>query len=202
MRAEAYEFMFNGGSLFNGYSYNMTGASTAAAQIGALSKLLNTGGVALSSMEQSTCNVSLPSKSWCQGILAWGTADTSCITSPQAKIYWSTMSTASDFWLYLHHGEPMSAVSGGPPVFDGYHELPCGNGTIDGYKTAVQFVLPGESEACYEYFWIDPRTGMVIGSEVNVYTGGATYTVTNAPFYIDDVVFRLTPFNGTCGFGG
>jgi hypothetical protein len=204
MRAEAYEFMFDGGGLFNGYSYNMTASSaqTAAAQIGALSTLLNTGGVMLSSMEQSNCDITGSSRSWCQGILAWGSPDTSCLTSPQAKIYWSTMSTASDFWLYLHHGEPMSAVPGGPTIFDGYHELPCGNGSTTGYNTAVQFVLPGESEACYEYFWIDPRTGVAISSEVNAYTGGVLYTVANPPYYTDDVVFRLKPFTGICGFGG
>jgi hypothetical protein len=80
--------------------------------------------------------------------------------------------------------------------------LPCGNGSTTGYNTAVQFVLPVESEACYEYLWIDPRTGVVISSEVNAYTGGVLYTVANPPYYTDDVVFRLTPFTGICGFGG
>ena len=54
---------------------------------------------------------------------------------------------------------------------------------------------------CYQYAWIDPRTGVTISSNWGVFYFGQVYKIVNPPYYMDDVVFHLAPFPGVCGYG-
>jgi len=205
VRAEAWEFILDSGGLFNAYSYKRSAPSLAlSTQLKVLYNQLTltmVGGVNVAmdfnSMQQTTCGQG----HWC--ILTptptWGTRDMSpgCSGLNQ-NIYWSTMTSNHAQVLYIHHGVPMSSLSGGPTVFDGYSETACGDGQTTGYQTTLQFTVP--VTGCWDLEWVDPATGNVLANRWYGATAGQVFTSVDKSFYIRDVaVFLRFGYSGPCG---
>jgi len=90
----------------------------------------------------------------------------------------------------------MSQVANGPPKNDGYHEVTCGGGSIDGYQTPLQFrvTIPG----CWKLQWIDPKTGVTKASAYYQVNASTLYSASTPPFYIDDIAVLLSYFQSSC----
>jgi hypothetical protein len=198
VRAEAWEFLLGGGGLFDAYSTDMSSslAQQANVQIGGVTAYLNyTYG--LSRLGQTICN---STGSWCS-LAAYGTADPgrNCTTTPTANVYFGAVafSDHTGNLLYIHHGQLMSTVLGGPTEFDGFHELSCGNGSTSGYKSSIHVTVP--TAACYLAIWFDPVTFVQLLDQKIVLQAN-TPTALTPPYYKDDVLLELDYWNagGQC----
>jgi hypothetical protein len=198
VRAEAWEFLMGGGGLFDGYSTDMSSslAQQANVQVGGVTSYLNyTYG--LPYLGQTLCN---STGSWCS-LAAYGAqeAGRNCTTTPTANVYFGAVaaSARTDNRLYIHHGQLMSSVPGGPVKFDGFHELSCGNGSSSGYKSTIHVTVPTTS--CYLAIWFDPVTFVQLLDQKIVLQAN-TPTALTPPYYTDDVLLEFEYWNagGRC----
>lgn len=217
MRAEAWEFLMYTGGLFNAYTLDKTNQNSisASTQLGTLYNILNTtsiGGISVAvnfnAMRQVTCGTG----EWCIGIGAWGQGETNaneigCLPQQAANIYWSTMSDFATSQpdasvLYIHHGVPMSQADQtppGPPINDGYYEVPCFTKAGSGYQTSLTVTLPKSN--CYNVQWVEPDSGVVLSSQwySSPFDDGGVIPLTS-PLYSDDVVLLVRrQLSGLCG---
>jgi len=202
MRAEAWEFVMNGGALADGYSLDRSvqEAQKASAQLQYLRNYLvsptgdNMVGASLNTLDpivQTNCK---QAGNWCQGIKDWGVDDTPAGCST-ANVYWATMKSTTDFVLYLHHGNLRSTLGGRKN--DGYKEVLCGNGSTSGYRTsALTFSVP--TTGCWAVRWEEPRTGVIRFGAFLHLTAGAVYAAPSPPFYTSDILFFATLNGSSC----
>ena len=210
VRAEAWEFVLGGGGLFNGYSYNMSytdptrDPQVVSAELYQLMELLYAPGkrywplIDLNTAQPASCN---KTGDWCFGLPTWGQPDLNgtggCANT--ANAYWSAISSANNYLIYIHHGTTLNAVYNGQAsvIYDGFHELPCGNGSNSGFLTPLEVSIP--TTGCLQVVWLDPRTGTVLSNTTIPLTGGAPpVPVPTTPLYKDDVAVVLAYWQG-CG---
>lgn len=211
VRAEAWELVVGGGGLFNSYSYQMNyfndcGDSTrdpkaVSPQLYQLQEFLTApldswgDPIDLSSAAPTTCVAG----NWCSGITPWGQSDNDPNDSPAcrntAHAYWSTMASANSHVLYVHHGNLLSQTYGF--LDDGFHDLPCGNGSTSGFRTPL--MLQVQTTGCWSQVWVDPKTGATLSQTFANLTAGAPPVAAAAmPYYKDDIAFVLAYYSTHC----
>jgi PKD repeat protein len=219
-RPEAWEFMMNGGGLFNGYSFNKsdTGAMTFSAQLSHLRDVLypqgNVGTIFVDDMRQATCkgrstDTGNSTTDWCSGPpanpapapppLVYAAPDNGTCSPQGAQIFWSSIQSSpntfygwgyEDHALYLHHAQIFR-----PDDFAFYQEVRCGDGsTGNGYSTVIWYVV--HQDGCFLESWIDPATGVVKKQNPVALTAmcgsGPCWTPAKAaPYYAQDVLLFL-----------
>ena len=170
-RAEAWEFMFHEGGVYNhmGFRWNTsTEAATVRTQLGKLATYLN--GRDLMRMKRSTGNP----PSWAPGLPAYGSNDQP--TNPNSpRIYWAAMEGPNHRLLYLHH----STWLGG--AFKHY-----GKPASITRLTQLMVSLPADN---YQVVWIRPSDLAVLGTSS---ISGGTQTLT-VPSYSYDISLRIIP---------
>jgi len=171
-RAEAWEFMLNGGGAFDhlGYDWkNNTVAHNVRTYLGKLNTFLQS--VSLQNMSRKVTG-SLPSFI-VSGLPAYGT------TSSFGNTYWGAMQwDKNQFVLYIHHST-LSTDS-----FKRY--VPTASGT---FHHTLQLQL-GTQTGNFLAEWIDPPTGTVLSS-VPFAWNGVSYTLPQSPDYNFDIALRI-----------
>jgi Cellulase (glycosyl hydrolase family 5) len=189
VRAEAWEFAFLGGALFNAYSLDRGSreSQAASAQLGVLADFL--GSVDLGTAEPASCN---GAADWCQGLPTSGAKDAG--RCGPANVYWAALRSAKMSALYIHHSLPRSRIGGGR--FDGYKAVACGGASGTGYQTAgFQFRVP--RPGCWSLEWIDPKSGKTLADRAySISDAGKTYSSADKPFYAHDVLIVLSACPG------
>jgi hypothetical protein len=185
-RAEAWEFLLNGGGVYDLYAYdwgnlnssfNNSESTKAIAQMGVLSSFVNT----LPNLEGMK-HMDNGNK-WIS-VAPYGTADSD---DPGGQMNWAAMQDGVGTWLfYIHH----STVSG--DTFARY--VPQCHSNCAGFAGTYQETftisnLNGCSTANYQATWLDPRTAQVMKTEAS-WPQGTTKSVQTPP-YSYDVVLRI-----------
>lgn len=202
IRSEAWEFAFNEGALFDGYSVNRSDGNTVTAvtHLGVLRKFLADplnyvpGAYiwSLASMAQTSCN---GTGNWCRNVPGWG-IDAFPRCSGDAKVYWATFKSASQYALYLHHGVMVNR----PPdnsnnPFLRYDARVCLSPTYE----LPNFQFQVSQTGCWLVSWINPKDGAVLSSAGGGdLTAGVWYS-TSPPRFNHDIVLLVRLFRtGTC----
>ncbi|HXN58058.1 MAG TPA: PKD domain-containing protein, partial [Candidatus Angelobacter sp.] len=198
VRSEGFEFIVNGGGIFDGYSYESSyqPAKNLSKELGRLSALLHPlpGDVGLHSLDAMMPTMCNNPGNWCQHIPNWEVSDPGTCGDLAVNLYWSTLQSASDYLLYLHHGKRLGFD------FDGYRASPCGgrSGGSTGYQTPnLQFSVT--QQGCYLEYWLDPGSGVVLGHARRDLSPRQMYKAVNPPHFQQDAVFLLHLVNtGSC----
>jgi hypothetical protein len=179
-RAEAWEFMLNGGGVFDHLGYDWRGTTEPVqvrTELGRLNTFLK--GFDLRKMDRSPLNVSgVPT--WAPGLPAYG--------SPRGarSLYWAAMQESNRvLLLYIHH----SGLSN--HSFMAYTPCrpsePCTRSPL----TTLQVQMPNVGTN-YTAVWINPATLAQIGGSSTVPGNGTLFNLP-VPAYPDfDVVLKLT----------
>jgi|GEM_PF-1725828 len=183
VRAEAWDFIFKRGALFNSYSIDRTTPYSQAlrSQLQAL-WTFSTSVAQHDTITQETCNTG---STLCQirnggAVQNAPFSDNGGCTAAGAKLFWSALRTkdTKELDLYFHHGDNIFTSCGGTstaPPHGYYVEISC---PVTGSTTGYQFLAPGEGvdpcenpapgarslclkppNGCYSESWIDPATG-------------------------------------------
>lgn len=168
-RAEAWEFMFHEGGVYDhlGYDWNTPTAATIRTQLGKLSIYLNS--LDLMRIQRSAGNP----PSWAPGLPAYGSNDQPTVpTSPQ--IFWGAMESPNERVLYLHHSEWQGSAYR-------HYKKP----TSITRRTTLQLSLPAGT---FTYNWINPITLGVLSSG----TVPASQLIA-VPNYTYDIALEVLP---------
>lgn len=204
VRSEAWEFAFNEGALFDGYSVNRSdgNTTTAVTHLGVLRKFLADplnyvpGNYIwyLPNMQQTSCN---QTGNWCRNVPAWGNPNTTC--SGDGKTYWATFKSTNQYALYLHHGVMVNRPpdnSNNPFLRYDARVCPAPADPADYKLPNFQFQVfqPG----CWRISWINPKDGATLSSTYLDATTGVWYSSSPSPF-LHDIVALVSLFrSGTC----
>ncbi len=206
VRSEAWEFAFNEGALFDGFSIDRSSPNTVAAvtQLGVLRQFLaHPLGICipcldviwrLADMQQTTCN---QSGSWCRNIPAWGADNAACTPPPQqpAKTYWATFRSTDQYALYLHHGNLVNNPGSPSNPFQRYDAKVC-TGSLRYGLPAFQFQV--SQSGCWQIAWINPKDRAVLSHSVATRTSGTWYSSSPPPFIHDIVALAGFVRPGSC----
>jgi hypothetical protein len=184
-RAEAWEFLVNGGGTYDLYAFdwgnssgslNSSGSTLAIGYLGELSMFMS-GLPHLEGMQRTSDNAN-----WIN-IAPYGSAD-----SNGSNLYWAAMQDGKSTWLlYIHH----STISSGKFAQYIPQCWPDCSSFSGGYGESFTISdLHGCTNATYNADWLDPRTLQVIKSE-NSWSEGTTPQV-QTPGYSYDVLLHVS----------
>ncbi|HEX5759087.1 MAG TPA: hypothetical protein VF121_07820 [Thermoanaerobaculia bacterium] len=202
LRSEAWEFSFNEGAFFDGYSINRSDGNTinAVTQLGVLRKFLADPGNlvpgpyiwSLANMQQTSCN---GTGNWCRNVPAWGNSNNLCAPNGDGKTYWATFKSDSQYALYLHHGALVNnPPSGSSNPFQRYDARVCASPLY----TLPNFQFQVFQTGCWIVRWINPKDGAVVRSATFEASPGVWYATSPPAFTHDIVALALLFRAGTC----
>jgi len=175
-RAEAWEFMLNGGGTFDHLGYDWktnTVAHNTRTYLGYLNTFLK--GVSLTHMSRELSGA-LPAFI-VSGLPTYGTTSTF-----NGNTYWGAMQwDGNQFVLYVHH----STISTDDPRFQRY--LPTSSGTFH-HTLGLQL---GPTTGTFVATWIDPATNATLGTPVTIPWNGTSYTLPQSPDYFFDIALVI-----------
>ena len=123
--------------------------------------------------QQSNCNTA---GDWCQAVSGYGLPlnDGTCAPSSGTNTYFSSIRTATNYVLYIHHSLPRSGTAGG------YQAIPCGNGNATGYRNPNIKVTLAQS-GCWRETWLNPQTGATLTNTLRDIAANQQVGLANAP---------------------
>ncbi len=171
-RAEAWEFMLEGGGTFDhlGYDWRNNPVSISTrTYLGKLADFLKT--LTLRTMNRQLSGTQLAAFVY-GGLPAYGAGN----------VYWGGMQSSDQkqFVLYVHH----STLS--PNAYTRYRPI------LSTYNTTLQLQQLGAA-GTFKAEWIDPATGAVKGTpQTFAWSGAGIITLQASPSYVFDIALRIT----------
>jgi PKD repeat protein len=182
VRAEAWDFAFSGGALFNGYSlqYGHSFAKNLKQQLFTLSNFLlplTKSAVAIAFLDDMRQVKSCDGSDWCNIVqpngatLVSGTRDEGKCANSGANLYFSSLKSVQDpygfvvddYPIYFHHGQIVNNQTPGYGTkFNYYVAMPScfdpAQPSVGGYQTTgIRYSVA--DDGCYIEHWLDPVTG-------------------------------------------
>lgn len=173
VRAEAWEFVFHGGGVYDQLDYNWN-ASASHAVRGYLGHLIDFFKERdIEGMTKSAWGTNKPN--WAPNLPTYGSS------SGSGQIRWAAMDESGRaYFLYIHHSQLSNNSF--------QHYIP----QHSTYQTTVQVDL-GSTSRQYKVQWIQPSTGNVLSSQTLSWQGGGSLVTLQSPTYAFDIALKITP---------
>ncbi len=157
VRAEAWEFLFSGGGLFDAYSVDRTSvaAREAGAQLGILARVFRSSGEffgELAALRPAFCG----RDGWCDGLPSRGTSAPGCPAAAESVATALESADRSELALYLRRAEVVGTPGAPQSVFRRYDAARCGRLGLD------EFVFRAPIVGCWRVRWLEPRDGTTV----------------------------------------
>jgi len=182
-RAEAWEFMLNGGGTFDHLGYDWKSSSTAhnvRTRLGYLNTFLKS--LSLQNMNRKLNNPQLPVSQQLPAFILGGLPAYGTTSQFNGNTYWGAMQWDNNqFVLYVHHSTLSSESV--------KRYVPTSSGT---FHHTLQLQLGAQQPAQFVAEWINPATNTVLNPPgVCINWNGVSYTLPQSPDYSFDVALRI-----------